>query len=186
LEQLSTVYQDQRLELIPPGLTKNNPMDRIHVVVKEISTVGDDPSSSIWPDTLFHDSPQGSSKQDFPNVAMLKSNTEIVISPKPRDKRPDPAQWTCPLQIVPGVLDSTGLSIVNTPNDPLPAFPSLPEVSPGCILVHPRSLALESSSKPSGKMWVHMKAGTSQTLPAEIRLVQVQFSVDMPEKTAGQ
>jgi len=186
LNQLSIVYQDQRLEVIPPGSTNENPMDRIHVVVKEILTVVDDPSSSIWPESSsYDDSPQEATEQqvNIPNVAMLKSNTEIVISPKPRDKRADPTQWTGPLQIIPGVLDSTPLSVVIGTNKREPYFSSTTKVSPGRILVHPLSLPfLESSLQPHNNMWVQIKACTSET--EIVRLVQLELCNDIPEQTA--
>ncbi len=178
LEQLSLVYLDQPLALIPRA--SKHGINRIHVVVREISTLFRE-SLSLWPDLIDDDSYE-STVMKKPGVAMLANNTEIIITPKPRTKACDAVSWSNPLQVVPGALDIRLESWASL-QEKLPGIQRLPLMAPGCILIHPDSISLNPSWVEME--WMRMRVANIESKRGEVRSVRVILSSDTPKATAG-
>lgn len=173
LKQVSLVYTDQQLEFRLPTKQQNT----IRVVVKEISTTSSS-SSSLWPDSI------DTSDSDALNetVALLASNTEVIITPMPRktDDIVDPEAWSQALQIIPCGED---FGLRPLPNI-IPGSQNLPKITPGCVLVHPNSIGWNPELF-SGWAQMGQCADLGNSEQGSAMAVRLISSSEIPEGVAG-
>lgn len=199
LKQVSVVYRNQQLSLsVSISQHQQQQRDTIQVLVQDISTsmveALSSSSSSIWPElpdenksnekTTGHDDGE-EEESDF--VALLTSDTEIIITPKPRAKetnRFDPTSWSDALQVIPGALDVIPRRTLTALQDQL-----LPELIPshlapiGCVVVHPSSIAWDTKTVGISE-WVQMTS-SENTTNGKVVVARLVILADMQENCTG-
>ena len=134
LKRVSLVYKHQRLRLrIPVYRNMQWTYDLISLVVKEISTRVDH-NVSPWP--LVGYALEHSREDIEPKYALLRSDTEIILTPMARTD--EEMGWSKRMQLIPAVQD-VGRDLLAALKAVTPILHSMQHVSVGCILIHPDS-----------------------------------------------
>jgi hypothetical protein len=184
LKQISLVYRDQRLRLSLPTarMAAAKQRDTIQVTVQDISTTVEMPSSP-WPELLDEDNAGSTAHDEEDYVALLTRDTEIVITPKPRSKEDmfDPSSWSEPLQVIPGALDVQKETSAEFQDRLLDLAP-LHAPPPGCILVHPNSIAWHPLV--IGSEWVQVSSADNSA-EGKVVMARLLTSIDLPENYTG-
>ena len=197
LKQISLVYRDQRLFLSLSASSKarnqQQQRDTIQVIVQDISfTATKEPTSSPWPKLLpvADDDDEGSNTGamarddgDKKYLALLTSDTEIIVTPKPRQF--DPSSWSEPLQVIPGSLDVAS-EIPAALKDRIPDLVPLYLAPPGCVVVHPSSIISWDSFIVGKSKWVQIASSADNSdTKRKVLVAQLVVSAELPETCTG-
>lgn len=178
LSQLSLVYPNQKLTLHVGN-------DRVEMIVKEVSadgTTSTEVSTSVWPKLVNEvgggdTDPSLAAVIDRPVCVLLVQNTEVIVSPKPRQSK-ESTSWTTPFRLIPSDED-WGEARKNI-------LPLYSDMNP--LQVDPGSILVPNDEWNVGCDWALVKASSDQAGEATCKrdaLIRVETSTQIPSKCAG-